>query len=133
MAARRATTADDQTDTEQNDQADETQAVDAQGNPLTEEQAEERKTGPLVGYVDADFVDPATGKPAPVSATTDNLQGTVSNTNGRVLVKVAVRGYIGEEPVVVLGEHAGEFSELIDALATAAKDQRKAFAKNSDD
>jgi hypothetical protein len=104
-------------------------AYDSQGNPLTEEQTEAKASGPLVDYVDADFVDPDTGKPAPVSATTDNLQGTVSNTNGRVLVKVAVRGYIGEEPVVLLAENAGEFAELVDGLAKAAAEQKAKFSK----
>ena len=106
-------------------------ATDSQGNPLTEEQEAAKTSGPLVDYVDADFVDPDTGKPAPVSATTDNLQGTVSNTNGRVLVKVAVRGYIGEEPVVLLAENAGEFAELVDGLAKAAADQKAKFSKEA--
>lgn len=104
--------------------------------PKVEDQAEDVATpeeetpkGPLSGIVETDLVDQKTGKPAPVSATTDNLQATVSSVNGRVLVKVAVKGYIGEEPVVVLAESAGEFAELIDRLSEAAKAQQKAFAK----
>jgi len=108
-------------------------AYDSQGNPLAEAPPETEASGPLVDLTDADLTDPETGKPAPVSATTANLQGTVSNTNGRVLVKVAVRGYIGEEPVVLLAENAGEFEELISDLAEAASKQKAAFAKKSTD
>lgn len=108
-------------------------AFDEQGNPLAEKPEEPERSGPLVDVTEQDLVDPRTGKPAPVSATTQNLQATLSNTNGRVLVKVAVKGYIGEEPVVVLAEHAGEFAELVDGLAEAASEQKAAFAKHQDD
>ena len=114
----------------QADVATEPVAYDAQGNPLPEEPAEEETSGPFVDTVDSDLTDPDTGKPAPVSATTDQLQGTLSNTNGRVLVKIAVRGYIGEEPVVLLAAHAGEFAELVSKLEEALGEQKARFAKS---
>lgn len=103
-------------------------AVDAQGNPLPEAPAEPAESGPFTDVLDTDLTDPVTGKPAPVSATTEDLQGTLASVNGRPLVKVAVRGYIGEEPVVVLAAHAGQFALLVDALAEALQAQKSAFA-----
>jgi hypothetical protein len=64
-----------------------------------------------------------------LSATTKNLQAVVVNNSGRAILKVAVRGYIGEEPVSVLAEDAGEFGELIAALEKAAVQQKKEQAK----
>jgi hypothetical protein len=67
-----------------------------------------------------DLIDQKTGSPSPLSFQTDNLQATVSGDMGRVLVKVAVKGYIGGEPVVILGADIDEFRELADALDKAA-------------
>jgi hypothetical protein len=79
----------------------------------------------LSDLTDVDLVDQETGKALPLSATTKNLQAVVVNNSGRAILKVAVRGYIGEEPVSVLAEDAGEFGELIAALEKAATQQKK--------
>lgn len=63
-----------------------------------------------------DLINQETGSPSPLSFQTDNLQATVSGDLGRVLVKVAVKGYIGGEPVVILGSDIDELRELADEL-----------------
>jgi hypothetical protein len=90
-----------------------------------------RRKSVLGDLVDTDLVDQETGANAPLSATTKNLQGTVENSAGRAILKVAVRNYIGEEPVTLLAEDAGEFQDLIAALEKAATEQKKNFAKKS--
>jgi hypothetical protein len=88
------------------------------------------KTSPLADLTDLDLVDQSTGRPAPISASTDNLQATISTSAGRSILKVAMKGYIGEEPVAILAQDAGEFTVLIKALEDAAVAQKKAFAKS---
>jgi hypothetical protein len=88
-----------------------------------------KKTSPLSDLTDVDLTDQDTGQPAPLSAQTENLQATVSNYSGRTLLKIAVRGYIGEEPVVILAQDVGELSDLVDQLEKAAAAQKKEFAK----
>jgi hypothetical protein len=92
--------------------------------------AAKRKNKVLGDLTDIDLVDQKTGHSAPLSASTDNLQGTVANVNGRAILKVAIRGYIGEEPVTLLAEDADEFAALVSALEKAATAQKKEFAKN---
>lgn len=60
------------------------------------------------------------GEKQPLSAQTESLQATVSGDLGRVLVKITNRGYIGEEPIVLLGYQSNELRELADLLDAAA-------------
>lgn len=82
-------------------------------------------TSTVADLIDIDLVDQETGRDLPLSASTDNLQAVVVSSGGRTLVKVSIRGYIGEEPVVVLAKDVGEFAELVDALEKAAVARRK--------
>lgn len=88
-----------------------------------------RKQKKVVDLTSEDLVDQDTGHPRPISVQTKNLSATVSGDLGRVLVKLANRGYIGEEPVVLLGEDVAEFREIVDLLDKAVPEHTKANAK----
>lgn len=90
-----------------------------------------KKGGPFDGLVDNDLTDQKTGHAKPISATTQSLQATIVNANGRVLLKIGLRGYIGEEPIVLNTADAGEFAELISALEKAVGEQKKQNAKDA--
>jgi hypothetical protein len=91
--------------------------------------ARKTKNKVLGSLTDVDLVDQETGTPAPLSASTPNLQATIVNAAGRAVLKVAVRGYVGEEPITILAEDADEFQDLVSALEKAATAQKKEFAR----
>lgn len=91
--------------------------------PAARKAPQKKPSKKVTDLISEDLVNQETGSPAPLSVTTDNLQVTVAGDLGRVLVKISNRGYIGEDPVVLLGSQIEEIREVLDELDKLADER----------
>lgn len=74
----------------------------------------------VTDLVTTDLINQETSDPAALGAYTDELQATVAEKNGYVVLSLQNRGMIGVEPVQLRGESIGQLRELLDDLDAQA-------------